>query len=166
MRSKTKKQKPYIPIQTLLAYNATDAAVALLKKHGYEPKNLGDIQVQLTELYKNAQDKVEIEKAMVDIHPHLNIFKRYYGANPEEKKADKTVVEVSPMDQVNKEIKNTVVHDGYSSCEGSQTCNCMRGLYDGFDGTGKRSQSSNKDNLNTIAMLSIVAIVAMVLYKQ
>lgn len=159
-----RKDKPYIPIQTLLAYNATDAAVKLLEKHGYKPKNEEDIQIKLTELYKNAQDKLEIEKAMVDIHPHLGIFKRHYPGKTETK-VDKTIVEVGSGDKSSKEVKNTVIHDGYSSYEGYQTCKCMRDLYS-FDGTGKEPSKKGTDNLNAIAMVSIVAIIAMVIIKS
>lgn len=158
-----RRKKPYIPLQTLLAYNSTDAAVKLLKKHGYTPKNIEDIQVKLSEAYKAAQDKVEFEKALLEIHPHANLFRKYL-VSPEIKE-DKTIVEVTPKAEVSKEVKNTVIHDGYSNYEGTQTCSCMRGLYN-FD--GNTSPNSPRDQradliIGAIAVVGIVAIAGIII---
>lgn len=163
---RNKSQKPYIPIQTLLAYNATDASVKLLKKYGYNPKGIEDIQVQISEAYKNAADKTEFEKELIAIHPHAKLFEKYL--TKPEVKADKTVVEVSPENAAAKEVKNTIVHDGYSSCEGSQTCSCMRNLYN-FDGTGApKNDKENKQNdvVYMLGLVSIVAIFGLIIYKS
>jgi hypothetical protein len=152
-----RRKKPYIPIQTLLAYNATDAAVKLLKKYGYEPKNIDDIQVKLSEAYKAVPDKVEFEKALLEIHPHAPLFKKYF-ATPEIT-ADKTVVEVAPKAEASKEVKNTVVHDGYSNAEGSPACSCSRCSY-GLDGTGRPNDPRDKRADLIIGAIAIVGVVA------
>jgi hypothetical protein len=170
-----KKRKNYIPIQTLIAYNNTDAALKLLEKNGYQAKDLNDLQIKLTELYKNSPDKMEIEKEFVEIHPHKNLFLKHLTPK-DEPKEDKTVVEVGKSTEkaVNDQIRNTVVHDGYSNCEGNPNCNCNKnysnacGCSSGFDGTGKQAnqQYTKNDNFNSIVVLGIVAIFGMLIFKN
>lgn len=175
MSNKKRKKKNYIPIQTLIAFNNTDEALRLLERNGYKANSLNDIQIQLTELYKNSPDKMEIERQFVEIHPHKNLILKHLA--PKESKEDKTIVEVSKPteEQVNKEIRNTVVHDGYSSCEGNPNCSCNKKSNfssacgcSGFDGTGKQStQPAKVDNsFNSIVVLGIVAIFGMLIYKN
>lgn len=172
-----KKKKNYIPIQTLIAYNNTDAALKLLEKKGYQAKNLNDLQIMLTELYKTAPDKMEIEREFVEIHPHKNLILKHLAPKQEPLNEDKTIVEVGKNTEkaVNEQIRNTVVHDGYSNCEGNPNCSCNNKSNfssacgcSGFDGTGKQAnQPAKVDNsFNSIVVLGIVAIFGMLIYKN
>lgn len=86
MQQKEKrKPKPKITITELLAYNSIGPSRKLIMKYGI-PDAISEIDLQdkLTSLHDNAKDKIEIEQAFAEIHPHKDFILKYLSPPPVE----------------------------------------------------------------------------------
>jgi hypothetical protein len=158
MQKGTKK----ITIMGLLANGSTDEARALLKKYGYpDAKNRSDLELQLAKLYKDADDKRQVEKDFAQIHPHKEFISRYIFSAPKETIAVQTVEEIStaPIPQSATETKNVI--------DEAKSCSCG---FSNLDGNTNQPANSNvrteNDKLIIYGMFGIVSILALVMINK
>jgi len=136
------KPKPTIPIMELLAYNSSVPARRILKKYGKDDATgFKDLQIRLENLYKEVQDKVELEKQLVEIHPHKDLILKYLSPTP-------------PVDT------KIIVKEPTSACEGNPNCGCNKKMSNA-EGLVVPSELI-KTGVNTDLLISSVAIVAIV----
>ena len=143
----------------VIANASTGDARRLLKKYDQpDAINHEDLEYKLTKLYKNADDKVVLEKELAEIHPHKSFILK--NLTPEEKPVEITIEkeEFSPCDG----SYNKTGIDSEKSCG----CGCS-----GFDGTTSNKNNevtplTNKDNtIAVMGILGIITIFAMVVIK-
>jgi hypothetical protein len=152
-----------ITIMGLLANCSTDEARALLKKYGYpDAKNRSDLEVQLAKLYKEADDKRQVEKDFAQIHPHKEFISRYIFKTPKESKTTVETVEeltTAPIPQSVPETKLGM--DESKSC----ACGCSN-----LDGTTNQTANTpvrtENDKLIIYSMFGIVSILALVMINK
>lgn len=163
MRTEPKKK---ITIMGLLADCSTDEARKLLKKYGVAPaKNKAELELRLAELYKNCDDKRQLEKDFAQIHPHKEFLTKYLL--PKTPTPKEIVVEdLSPAIPTPLPDETKVVPELMSNCSGTK-CTCNE-KYSGADGTNstQSSNSADKDKLIVYGMFGIVSILALVLISQ
>ncbi len=124
-----KKKKQTVPMMELLAYNSTDSARALLKKHGAEDAHgYLDLQHKLSDLYAGAKDKLEIEKSFAEIHPHKDFILKHLSPPPVKTKV--------------------IIGEPLSALEGEKQPEIKQGL-----------SSNDKFLISTVAIVGIVALV-------
>lgn len=157
-----KKEKPKITLFELLATNATSDSRKFLKKHGQDDAHgYEDLESKLASYYHEHPDKVQLEKELVDIHPHKDFILKY--ARPEKSDSE--------------QVKNIVASESQTGCDGSNTtkcscakctsnaCGCGVSNFEGDNNTVKHSTFTNNE-LTVFALISIVAIVGMVVYSD
>lgn len=137
------KPKPTIPIMELLAYNSTVPSRKILKKYGKEDaKGYKDLQIRLENLYKETPDKIQLEKELVEIHPHKELILRY------------SLPSTPPVDT------KIIIKEPTSACEGNPDCACNKKM---SSAEGAPVATVNTDLL--ISSVAIVAIVGLVIYS-
>lgn len=172
MSKKTKKERVYKTLLSVLANGSELESRALLKKHsGEDAKNTQDLEVKLARLYALSPNKIDIEKEWAEIHPHKDFILKY-----NKPKELPTSVDAVPVEKI---ITDTTVLDaGYSNCSGNQNCNCNKTSNacgcSGFNGfsnaSGSSEQSStyqpnqNQSAVMVVGIVSVVAILGMVLF--
>lgn len=141
----------------LLANCSTKESLALLEKYNFpKPRNKKELEFFLAKLYKEADDKKQIEKDFAEIHPHINFLKKYVLC--EEKPKTDLVVEsvASPI--------ITTLPEPTSNCEGK--CNCTK-CTSNFDGNiEKQSINLSNDKILIFGMFGIISILALVIVNQ
>lgn len=146
----------------LLANCSTDEARALLKKYGYpDAKNRSELEVQLAKLYKEADDKRQVEKDFAQIHPHKEFISRYIFSAPKETTTVETVEEIStlPIPQSVSEVK--------SGMDESKSCACGCSNFEGTsNATGNSTVRPENDKLIIYSMFGIVSILALVMINK
>lgn len=143
----------------LLANCSTDDARLLLKKYGYpNARNRAELELGLAKIYKDADDKKQIEKDFAEIHPHKNFLKRYFITE-----TPKDSVEVVAEKIV--ETPLTSIEEGASSYNGETTCSCCKSSFDGNQKSSSLKFSEN-DKLIILGMFGIVSILALVIVSQ
>jgi hypothetical protein len=148
-----------ITIMGLLANCSTDDARQLLKKYNYpNARNKSELEVQLAKLYKEADDKKQVEKDFAEIHPHKNFLKRYLTND-----IPKPSIEVVAEKIV--ETPLTTSEEITSNCNGDTTCSCCKSSFDGSEKTNSHKLSEN-DKLIILGMFGIVSILALVIVSQ
>ena len=178
MANKNKKNTQYKTLLSVLAYGSTDKSRELLKKHtGSDAMNTKDLEEKLARVYALSSDKIGIEKEFAEIHPHKDFILKYTKPKVE-LGALKPVEETAVKADIPTEVKNVIVHDGYSNCEGSATCNCNKmsnacGCGGSSSADGDNGYSSafggtvntiNNQAIVVVGLVSVVAIVGMVLF--
>ena len=159
MQKGTKK----ITIMGLLSNCSTDEARALLKKYGYpDAKNRSDLEVQLAKLYKDADDKRQVEKDFALIHPHKEFIGRYIFSAPKETKTTvETVEEITTLPIAQSVSETKIGMDESKSC----ACGCSN-----FEGTSNATGNSTlrpeNDKLIIYSMFGIVSILALVMINK
>jgi hypothetical protein len=159
MQKGTKK----ITIMGLLANCSTDEARALLKKYGYpDAKNRSDLEVQLAKLYKDADDKRQVEKDFAKIHPHKDFIGRYIFETPKE---IKTVIET--VEQISTEPTPQSLPEVKSAMDEDKSCGCGCSNMDGNPNQNTNSNSrTENDKIIIYGMFGIVSILALVLITK
>ena len=176
MAKKNNKQKKYKTLLSVLANGSTDEARALLiKNSGEDANNTQDLEQKLARMYANSTSKIDIEKQFAQIHPHKDFILKYVQPIVELPKINPIENEQKTSEQ--EIVKNVVVHDGYSNCEGNPNCTCNKTSsacgcsgFSGFNGansysnaTGEIATNNNQTTL-VLGLVSVVAIFGMVLY--
>lgn len=165
MQSKSKRVR-YKTLISVLANGATsDARKLLIQKTGKDAKNISDLEVKLSQMYVGSEDKIALEKAFAEIHPHKDFLLKYASVSTpkkEEKIKEETVIK--PVeDAIKSENKNEQYLLSHSNNDRTP-CRChecnMRILSNADGSTGLQSHP-NKENL-FIASIAIVAILAIV----
>jgi hypothetical protein len=158
MQKGTKK----ITIMGLLANCSTDEARALLKKYGYpDAKNRADLEVQLAKLYKESDDKRQVEKDFAQIHPHKEFISRYIFATPKETTTVETVEEISTL-PIPQSVPETKI-----GMDESKSCSCGCSNFEGTsNATGNPTVRTENDKLIIYSMFGIVSILALVMINK
>jgi hypothetical protein len=159
MQKGTKK----ITIMGLLANCSTDEARALLKNYGYpDAKNKTDLEVQLAKLYKDTDDKRQLEKDFAEIHPHKNFIGKYIFETP---KTEKTVVET--VEEISTAPIPAIMPEYKSGVDESKSCSCGCSNMDGNANVGSTSGGKTEnDKIIIYSMFGIVSILALVLINK
>lgn len=148
-----------ITIMGLLANSSTDDARLLLKKYGYpNARNKAELELLLAKMYKDADDKKQVEKDFAEIHPHKNFLKRYLTTE-----TPKESVEIVAEKIV--ETPLTTIEESTSNCNGDTTCSCCKSSFDG-DQKSSSLKFSENDKLIILGMFGIVSILALVIVSQ
>lgn len=153
-QARNKSKKPEITLMTILAYEATAGADALLKKHGkQEAVSYQDLEAKLAKLYFDAPDKVALEKEMAEIHPHKNwILKTLAPVMPE-----KSVI-VEPVEEIKTE-KSGCGCGGKCGCGGNCPCKQQNSS---FDGTGAQTTNTQSNKLVLAEYAGLIGLVAVI----
>jgi hypothetical protein len=187
-KRKGKKKGQEISLITLLANTRTAQTRKLLEKYGKEDATcFEDLELKLAELYRDSDDKIQLEKELAEMHPHRSFILKNLAPDPtpEEPKeiSNADGLEETPTTPEEANSKNKSFIDGpdqpvYSNCAGKSNCNCncnpgysnACGCSSGFDG----KQSGNtpgqpfkvSDTALVLGVLGIVAITGMVIYAK
>lgn len=143
---------------SLLANEATsDSRKLLVKYNKPDAKNTRDLELKLADLYKNADDKIEMDREFCNIHPHKNFIVKYTKiTQPSETNVIAPHGVTLTEDKV-KDILKSYINDGnFSNCEGNPNCSCNKSSFAGYN---ESFGTPIANNTNTIA-LTIVGIVA------
>lgn len=165
-------QKPKkITIMGLLAECSTNDARNLLKKYGMPPaKNKAELELALANLYKNCDDKKQLEKDFAEIHPHKDFMKKYL--TPKEPIKSELVIEDIKTEEVKMPLETAIqpnlpiMPEQQSNCNGSCACGCSS--FSGVDQLkmADKTGSIDKDKIIVYGMFGIVSILALVLISQ
>jgi hypothetical protein len=146
MANRQNQKKRDITLMTVLAYESTKEAQALLKKYGREPgKGYADLEVKLANLYFDTPDKVQLEKEMAQIHPH----KKWILENTEPLitvKQQEVEIEAKPDEETLKQIEE--LKKQLKEKDESQKLEDLKNeMKKAFQEELDRSQKTSKDNL-------------------
>ena len=176
-QSRVKPNSDYkdINIFTLLANEATGDAGRLLAKYGKQKaSSYGDLEAKLTELYYKTPQKIEMEREMVEIHPHKNWILKH--TKPVETREITKEAKKEP-EQIVSENGLSVQTAGYVNAEGE--CDCPECVLERAEelsnASGDCGCHSSLDGITTqknhtpiivagIVTAGAVAITALVLY--
>jgi hypothetical protein len=189
-RNRTKKGKKKgqeISLITLLANTRTAQTRKLLGKHGKgDATNFEDLELKLAELYRDADDKVQLEKELAEMHPHRSFILKNLAPDP-------IPVETNPIKEIsNADGSDTPVNEeeamqknksfidgpskGYSNSTGCDCPKCQAvsnacGCGSGFDGKESVNNTPGQplkvsDTALVGLILGIVAITGMVIYAK
>lgn len=146
-----------ITIMGLLANCSTDDARKLLKKYGYpNARNKSELELQLANLYKDADDKKQVEEDFANIHPHKNFLKRYLIEPKESIEVVAEKIVETPL---------TTIEEPTSNCNGDNSCSCCKSSFDGSEKSNSAKNTEN-DKLIVMGMFGIVSILALVIISQ
>jgi hypothetical protein len=143
---------------SLLANEATTDSRNLLKKYNKpDARNTKDLELKLADLYKNADDKIEMDREFCNIHPHKNFIVKYTKVSEPTETNVIAPHGVTMTEDKIKDILKSYINDGnYSNCEGNPNCSCNKSSFAGYN---ESFGTPIANNTNTIA-LTIVGIVA------
>lgn len=172
MTKQTNKLKKKITILGCLANESTGKSRKLLKKYGKaDATNHGDLEMKLSQLYKETTDKKALEKEFAEIHPHRDFILKNYTPKPEvvavQSKEVEVVVSEPVKEVVEAPISVPLMPEQKSNCSGGGcSCGCS-----GFDGatnsvSNGQSGSGTNDKLIILGMFGFVSILALVLITK
>lgn len=159
IRSKGKRKD--ITLMTLLANESTVDSRKLLKKYGkQDAADYEDLEVKLSKLYLETDDKVKLEKELADIHPH----KKWLLKNTEpviEVKKEEVVVKAEP------ETKSNA--DGMGCNPNCPYCQAMMAqrFASGFSNvSGDNNGNKSMEYVGLIGMVAVVGALFFVMSKN
>jgi hypothetical protein len=142
-------EKKEVTLMTLLANEATDDSIKLLKKYKPNEKvyNFQDLEKKLADLYIENTDKIALEKQLAEIHPHKKWLLKYIQPKVEIK--EKIVEVVKPI-----ETK--------SNCEGNPDCQCNKktdqSSFDGDNSTKSGIQLTMTDYVGISLVFAVIGL--------
>lgn len=154
-----KKQKPHIPLLELIAINNTAKAREYLKKNNIEDAlSYADLEDKLAVLYQDSKDKVAVEFAFAELHPHKDFILKYLAPPPTKTKV------IIPENKAS--MEGMYGGEALSNCEGNPNCNCNKMKTSNADGVevvalkpvGEKTRFTS---MELIAVVGIVAVVGM-----
>lgn len=186
-KRKGKKKGQEISLITLLANTRTAQTRKLLEKHGKgDATCFEDLELKLAELYRDADDKIQLEKELAEMHPHRSFILKNLAPVPTPDPITKEIsnadgVEETPTTPQEAESKNKSFIDGptpaYSNCAGNSNCQCNSSYSNacgcggsGFDGNESVKTPGQPLKISETALvlgvLGLVAITGMVIYAK
>jgi hypothetical protein len=166
--------KQYKTLLAVLANGCPIEARQLLNKHSKEDaKNPQELELKLAKMYAYSPNKIEIEQAFAEMHPHKEFILKYAKQKP--------VETVSKKNEEGEIIKETILSDKFNNAEGyhepcsNPNCNYCRRYFSNLTGSEKTSEAcgckssfegndENKNQVLIIGIVGIVAISALILY--
>ena len=143
-------EKKEVTLMTLLANEATDDSIKLLKKYKPSEKvyNFQDLEKKLADLYIENTDKIELEKQLAEIHPHKKWLLKY----------------ISPRIEIKKEVVE-VVKEKKSNCEGNPNCNCNKKTdQSSFDGDNSANSITKLTITDYVGFSLVFAVIGLSFY--
>jgi hypothetical protein len=166
------KKKKIDGLLSLLANEATGDSRRLLKKYNREDAtNHRDLESKLADLYKNCDDKLQIEKEFSAIHPHKNFIIKYAEIT---EKPNGTTIEaphgvVLTEEKVKEILKDYIgtTNGGYSNCEGNPNCSCNKSSFSGYNESFGQPQSNNNNSVTVaLSVIGIVAVLGIIMHHK
>lgn len=150
---------------TLLANESTSDSRKLLKKYGkQDAADYQDLEVKLSKLYLETDDKVKLEKELADIHPH----KKWLLKNTEpviEVKKEEVIIKQEP--EKKEEPKSS--YDGMGCNPNCPYCQAMMAqrFAPGFSNvTGDSNGIKSMEYVGLIGMVAVVGALFYVISKN
>ena len=181
MKKKTKPEqrsgnhlKQDISMMCLIANENTSGSRKLLKKLGKsDAKNHDDLELSLAKLYKDAADKLVVEKEFAEIHPHKDFILKYCENKTSKKEIEPEQIEVQKKEVIEQsEIDPAPAEMIYSNCcgmsgaNGQSSCACGCGGASSFTGNNTGSGSTDTKDLMMFGMVAIVSIFGLIVYLK
>jgi hypothetical protein len=143
-------EKKEVTLMTLLANEATDDSINLLKKYKPNEKvyNFQDLEKKLADLYIENTDKIELEKQLAEIHPHKKWLLKY----------------ISPRIEIKKEVVE-VIKEKKSNCDGNSDCQCNKKIdQSSFDGNNSASSGLKLTITDYVGISLVFAAIGLSFY--
>ncbi len=182
-KRKGKKKGQEISLITLLANTRTAQTRKLLEKYGKDDATcFNDLELKLAELYRDSDDKIQLEKELAEMHPHRSFILKNLAPDPipaetkEISNADGE--EETPVTPQEADSKNKSFIEGpTSNCNGSTTCTQCNSSYSNACGCGSGFDGKESGNIPgptlkvsetalVLGVLGLVAITGMVIYAK
>ena len=175
---RTNKYKQRVTLLGTIANGSTaDARKLLLKNKQPDAINHKDLEYKLTKLYQTADDKLQLEKDLAEIHPHKEFILKYCS-----KDSDLIKEPVENTEILNLEEKSTSNYGGcscgnpncpnnvnYSNCCGTsgingKSCACGCGMSK-FSGDSVAPTSKPNNELLVLGVIGIITIFALTIKR-
>ena len=152
MEKRNTKNKKEVTLMTLLANDAAEDSIKLLKKYKPQEKvyDFDDLEKKLADLYIETTDKIELEKQMAEMHPHKKWLLKY----------------IKPRVEIKKEIVEVAKPEVKSNCEGNPNCNCKKADQSSFDGGNNTIGLTMTDYIGLSLVLSVIGLSFYVITKN
>jgi hypothetical protein len=174
-RTNNKKQR--ITLLGVIANGSTGNARRLLKKYNIpDAVNHQDLEMKLSKLYANTDDKIQFEQELAELHPHKDfILKNLKPIKPTE--PDAMVTEANSITkQMATDTNSSGCSCGNPNCNNnitSNACGCSKfngysnagGSCSGVDGTGSTQPISMNNGIMVLGIIGIISIFALALKK-
>lgn len=162
------KKKKIDGLLSLLANEATADSRRLLSKYGMpDARNHKDLELKLAELYKNAGDKIQMDKEFCAIHPHKDFIIRYSEIKKEPTTVDVPNSYVVTEDRVKDMLKEYINGGGYSNCNGNPNCSCGKSNFAGYNESfGQPTQTSSNTATIALSVIGIVAVLGIIMHHK
>lgn len=169
MEDNSKKQK-ISGLLSLLSNEATADSRKLLKQKGLpDAKNHKDLEFKLAELYRNSDDKKDIEKCFCEIHPHRSFILKY--TVPETKPESKieapngaVLTEEGVKDILRQYIGEP--KENFSNCAGNPNCNCGMSSFNGYSNAIGMQKQNNDTTMIAVTVIGVIAIIGLLAYYK
>jgi hypothetical protein len=170
------KKLQYTSLIAVLANGSTaNARSLLLKNTGQDAKNKRDLANRLAMMYMKSHNKIDVEKAFAEMHPHKDFLMKYLSPTSSETlkvtELNPSPAPLVPTPPPSTDIPiNTVVVDANKSNfsgEDNSYCRCpnCRGGYSNASGNIPQTQS-NVTAIIVVGIVGLVALAGMVMYLK
>ena len=157
---KTNALQKKITMAGLLANCSTAESRKLLKRHGMDDAiNHEDLEVKISKLYHNTDDKKALEKELAEIHPH----KDFILQNLAPTKKEEAIEEILPADP-NEAIREVIVEE-LPGEKTSGACGCSHADGGTTPVQGSNSTGFTNNQMTMFTIFGIITIFAMVVIK-
>ncbi len=171
------KKIQYTSLISVLANGSTaDARALLVKNTGQDAKNRKDLANKLALMYMKSHDKIDVEKAFAQMHPHKDFLMKYLTPKEGEKLK---VTELTPAPDpltpapanTSTPVNTVMVDANKSNFSGSNDCPCRcpycMGQYSNASGGSMPAQAqSNSTAIIVVGIVGLVALAGMVMYLK
>lgn len=171
MTKQTNKLQKKITILGCLANESTGKSRKLLKKHGKaDATDHRDLEMKLSQLYKETDDKKALEKEFAEIHPHRDFILKHCAPKPEPVAVETKEVEIVVAEPVKEVEPNfSLMPEQKSNCAGVGGCSCGCSGFDGATNSvsnNSANSTATNDRLIILGMFGFVSILALVLITK
>lgn len=153
MEETKSNNKEAISLLKVLSQGATKQSRDLLKSHGKgDAINYVDLEGKLAELYRDAPDKVEIEKQFAAIHPHSEFIIKYMLPDA-----------IAHFEGEKNTDAEVLINENKSNCTGG-VCTCNKSSVVGEKEIKAEIKPNNTMHLTIIGCVTIVAVFGLFLH--
>ena len=171
-KTKGDKLKKHISIMTVLANCKTGDSRRLLAEYKIpEAINHEDLEYKLSKLYKEAEDKVTLEKKIAELHPHKDFILKYCAPKVVEQPQQPIVEQALPIDPQNDTVVKAEKIIVEPSSNFSSSCACGSCQKSNFEGTSQQqaqspSKQTDNDKIVILGMFGLVTMITLVLITK
>jgi hypothetical protein len=174
---RTNRRKQRVSLLGVIANGSTGDARRLLKKYNQpDAVNHKDLEMKLSRLYANTDDKIILEKEIAEIHPHKEFI--LHNLAPKPISSEEPEIMVKDVEEKTKLMASTGCPCGNPNCRNnyfSNACGCSsysghsnaNGSCSGVDGSDTKTTSAEASNngLMIVSVLGIITIFALSLRR-